>query len=194
MEALSLVPASLRILACPEDSHSSFAPLVEEAGFQIIAGPKENVLERFCITIRRFSITRLIRATGDNPFVFTDAAAAVNAEAMALNADYSGYGGIPTGAGVESVSARALLRAGAEAASPYEQEHVCPYLYNHPELFKLHRPLAPLRWQDAGLPVRLTVDTGEDYDRARELYAALKDDPQRYFGHIIIKRYAEIFK
>jgi spore coat polysaccharide biosynthesis protein SpsF len=194
MQALNLVPASLRILACPEDSFSSFEPLAEDAGFQIIAGPKENVLERFCMAVRRFSITRLIRATGDNPFVFTDAAAAINTEAMALNADYSSYSGIPTGAGVESVSARALLRAETEASSPYEQEHVCPYLYNHPELFRLHRPLAPLRWQDADHLIRLTVDTGEDYDRARELYAALKDDPQRYFGPVIIKRYAEIFK
>jgi spore coat polysaccharide biosynthesis protein SpsF len=194
MQVLNLVPASLRILACPEDSFSSFKPLAEDAGFQIIAGPKENVLERFCIAVRRFSIMRLIRATGDNPFVFIDTAAAVIAEAMALNADYSGYSGIPIGAGVESVSARALLRAEAEAASPYEQEHVCPYLYKHPELFRLHRPLAPLRWQDTDLPVRLTVDTSEDFDRAKELYAALKDDPQRYFGPVIIKRYTEIFK
>jgi spore coat polysaccharide biosynthesis protein SpsF len=194
MQALNLVPASLRILACPEDSLSSFKPLAEEAGFQILAGPKENVLERFCIAVRRFSITRLIRATGDNPFVFTDAAAAVNAEAMVLNADYSGYSGIPIGAGVESIRASALLRAGSEATSLYEQEHVCPYLYSHPELFRLHRPLAPPRWQDADLPIRLTIDTSEDFDRAKELYAVLKDDPQRYFGTIIIKRYAEIFK
>ena len=194
MQALCRVPAGIRILACPEDSLASFTPLAEEAGFQIFAGPKENVLERYCLAIRRFSITRVIRATGDNPFVFTDAAAAINAEGAALNADYSGYSGLPLGAGVESVCAAALLRAESEAASDHEKEHVCPYLYNHGELFRLHRPLAPLRWQDSFPPVRLTVDTQEDFDRAKELYAALKDDPQRYLGPAIIKRYTEIFK
>ena len=193
MEALNNVPARLRILACPEDSLAALSPLADEAGFQIIAGPKEDVLERFCMAIRHFSINRVIRATGDNPFVFADAAAALNAEATALNADYSGYSGLPHGAGVESVSADALLRAGTEAALPYEREHVCPYLYNHPELFRLHRPLAPPQWQDNS-SIRLTVDTQEDFDRAAELYAAIKDDPQRYTGSAIINRYMEIFK
>jgi len=203
MEALNHVPSNLRVLACPEDSLSSFSPLAAEAGFQIISGPKEDVLERFCIAIRRYSIDRVIRATGDNPFVFADAAAAINAEGAALNADYAGYSGIPYGAGVESVCAAALLRASKEAATPYEREHVCPYLYNHPEIFRLHRPLAPLRWQDclfAGSQtakngsIRVTVDTEEDFERATELYGALKNFPNRHNGDIIIKKYREIFK
>jgi len=191
MEALNNIPADLRILACSEDSLSSFSPLAKEANFQIFAGPKEDVLERYCQAIDRFSVDRVIRATGDNPFVFADAASAINAEAMALNADYAGYSGLPYGAGVESVSASALLRARKEAVSPLEREHVCPYLYNHAELFRLHRPLTPLHWQ--GGSMRLTVDTQEDYDRAVKLYAALKNEPQRYSGSSIIRRYTEIF-
>ena len=191
MEALNHVPAGLRILACPEDSVCEFTPLAEKCGFKIITGPKDDVLERYCGTIRHFSIKRVIRATADNPFVFTDAAAAINAEALALNADYSGYSGLPEGAGVESVNAAALLRAGNEASLPYEREHVCPFLYTHPELFSLHRPLAPIRWQASG--IRLTVDTQEDFEIAKKLYTALKNEEQRYHGPIIIRKYTEIF-
>jgi len=191
MEALNQIPCDLRVLACPEDSLSSFAPLAQKAGFQILAGPKDDVLERYCIAIRRFSITRLIRATGDNPFVFTDAACAINAEALALNADYSGYSGLPLGAGIESVNASSLLRAHGETSCAYDREHVCPHLYAHPESFKLHRPLAPLRWQNPD--IRLTVDTQDDYDRAEKLYAALKEDPRRYHGAVIINIYRKIF-
>jgi spore coat polysaccharide biosynthesis protein SpsF len=192
MEALNHIPADMRILACTEDSLSYFAHLAAEAGFEIFAGPQDDVLQRYCQAIRRYKLTRVIRATGDNPFVFTDAACAINAEAMALNADYSGYSGIPVGAGVESVFAAALLRAESETPSPYDREHVCPYLYTHPELFSLHRPIAPLRWQ--GKDIRLTVDTQEDFDRALVLYGALKNGPLRYQGPAIIKKYAEIFK
>ena len=191
MEALNHVPANLRILACPDDSLSSFEPLAGKAGFEIITGPKEDVLERFCLTIRHFGIKRLIRATADNPFVFADAASAINAEAMALNADYAGYSGLPLGAGVESVNADALLRAGTDASSSHDREHVCPWLYSHPEQFSLHRPLAPLRWQ--GLDIRLTVDTQDDYEQAKLLYSALKDNPQRYNGNIIINTYRSVF-
>ena len=195
MEVLNNVPADLRILACSEDSLSAFSPLAKEANFQILAGPKDDVLERYCQVIDRFSVDRVIRATGDNPFVFTDAASAINAEAMALNADYAGYSGLPYGAGVESVSATALLRARKEAVSPLEREHVCPYLYNHAELFRLHRPLAPIRYQDCSQngSMRLTVDTQEDYDRAVKLYGALKNEPLRYHSYTIIRRYTEIF-
>jgi spore coat polysaccharide biosynthesis protein SpsF len=192
MEALNLVPADLRVLACAQDSLSAFKPLAKQAGFEIFAGPKDDVLERYCQVIRQYKIKRVIRATGDNPFVFTDAAAAINAEAMALNADYAGFSGLPYGAGVESVSASALLRAGTEASAPSEREHVCPYLYAHHEIFSLHRPYAPLRWQGADL--RLTVDTREDFDRALVLYNALKNESLRYYGFTIIKKYGEIFK
>jgi spore coat polysaccharide biosynthesis protein SpsF len=191
MQSLNHVPANLRILACSEDSFSSFAPLAAEAGFQIIAGPKEDVLERYCMAVRHFSIDRVIRATADNPFVFTDAAAAINAEAMALKADYAGYCTLPHGAGVESVCAKALLRAAAAASSPFEREHVCPYLYNHGDIFSLHRPLAPLRWQ--GQDIRLTVDTQEDYEKAKELYSSLKDNPFKFNGSVIINEYNKIF-
>jgi spore coat polysaccharide biosynthesis protein SpsF len=194
MEALNRVPADIRVLACPEDCAAPFAPLAAEAGFELLSGPKDDVLERYCLAIRRFGIRRLVRATGDNPFVFADAAAAVTAESLALGADYAGYGGLPPGAGVESVSAAALLRAETEAAAGYEREHVCPYLYGHPEFFTLHRPLAPLRWQ--GPALRLTVDTAEDYRRAAELYAALDrfdGGEERYRGTGILKIYRELF-
>jgi spore coat polysaccharide biosynthesis protein SpsF len=198
MEGLNRVPADIRLLACPEDCRRSFAPLAAEAGFEIVTGPKEDVLARYCIAVRRRNISRVIRATGDNPFVFADAAAAINAEALALGADYAGYSGLPCGAGVESVGAAALLRAETEAAAPSEREHVCPYLYGHGELFRLHRPLAPLRWRGdpaAAAVLRLTVDTAEDYERARELYAALDRlcGEERYRGPAVIGAYREIF-
>lgn len=197
MEALNYVSADLRILACPGDCAASFAPLAAEAGFELLSGPKDDVLSRYCLAIRRFTLSRIIRATGDNPFVFVDAAAAINAEALALGADYSGYNGLPYGAGVESLNAASLLRAEAEAAAGYEREHVCPYLYGHPELFFLHRPLAPLRWQGPhGKAMRLTVDTPEDYEHARELYTALDrlgDGEERYRGTGILKVYKELF-
>jgi len=197
MEALNRMPAELRVLACAEDSESAFAELAEEAGFTLFAGPKEDVLGRFCLCIRNFGIQHLIRATGDNPFVFTDAVNTITTEALTLNADYAGYSGLPLGSGVEYVNVKALLRAGDEAASQYDREHVCPYLYTHPEKFLLHRPLAPQYWQFPDL--RLTVDTQQDYEQAQVLYAALDRlenagklaEGERYKGEVIINAYID---
>jgi spore coat polysaccharide biosynthesis protein SpsF len=192
MEALLLVPCDMRILACPEDSRVSLEPLAERAGFKLCTGSKEDVLGRYCTVIRKYSPDRVIRATADNPFVFTDATQAIVQEAAALNADYACYSGIPIGSGVEAVSAEALLRAEREAQKPQEREHVCPYLYGHPELFRLHRPLAPAQWQfpNQNVPLSLTVDTMEDYLRAKDIYQTLTEKAQgadRYLGAAIIK-------
>ena len=206
MEALRFLACEAKILACPEDSVSAFAPLAEEAGFSLIPGPKDDVLARYCLAIRQCGAERIIRATGDNPFVFVDAAYALNQEALALDADYAAYSGLPYGAGVESVAGEALLRAEREADDPAEREHVCPYLYGHPELsrrgpsslvgfgggFRLHRPPAPAHWQAPAL--RVTVDTKEDYERALVLYEELLSLPEeeRNRGENVIAAYRRL--
>ncbi|GAB1483890.1 hypothetical protein MASR2M78_27060 [Treponema sp.] len=133
-------------------------------------GSKEDVLSRYVKASRFIDADCIIRCTGDNPFVFTDALDSIVQEALLLQSDYASYSGLPYGVGVEVIKAQALYRADAEAQSPYEREHVCPYLYAHGELFLLHRPLAPLPLRSPAL--RLTVDTREDYERALTLYAS----------------------
>lgn len=186
MEALNGVNCEVKVLACPESCVSAFAPLAAEAGFEILPGPGEDVLARYCLAARRFKPDRIVRATGDNPFVLIDAAEAIRVESEALGADYAVYSCIPHGSGVQCVSAEALLRAEREAPTCFEREHVCPYLYNHPELFRLHLPLAPLCWQGAELNV--TVDTPEDYENAKALYRFLSTLPleERSRGAAII--------
>ena len=193
MEAFNSFSCDAKILACPEDSAASFAPLAEEAGFTLITGPKDDVLARYCLVIRKTGAERVIRATGDNPLVFTDAALVLNHEAVSLGADYAAYTGLPYGAGVECVSSAALLRAEKEAKAQPEREHVCPYLYAHPELFILHRPKAPLKWQAA--EHRITVDTEDDYKRVSALYAGLLSLPrkERNLGENVIAVYKRVF-
>jgi spore coat polysaccharide biosynthesis protein SpsF len=209
MEALNAVPCDLRILACPEDCEKSFKPLADREGFALHTGSKEDVLARFCSALRDSRIMpdldrtepgrqcMVIRATGDNPFVFADAARAILGEALALGSGYAAYAGLPPGAGVEAVYASALFTAEREAREQPEREHVCPYLYGHPGRFLLHRPLAPGKWR--GEEMRLTVDTGEDYQRAARLYEALDETlnkalgENRYDGEAIIAAYKKCF-
>ncbi|MHB9295492.1 putative spore coat polysaccharide biosynthesis protein SpsF [Pillotina sp. SPG140] len=184
MEALLHISSDAFIVVCPHDCVKQFEPLAQEKHFELLAGSKADVLNRYCDAIRHFHIDTVIRATADNPFVFADAAQMLLQEALDVGADYAAYHGLPYGAGVEIVRAESLLRAEREAAEPYHREHVCPYLYGHPELFLLHRPLAPKIWQ--GQNRRITVDTIEDYQKAQRLYTALPQDKSRYEGAVIL--------
>jgi len=78
--------------------------------------------------------------------------------------------------GAEVVSAAALHAAWREATKDYERQHVTPYIYQHPEQFRLINVESPtdqshLRW---------TVDTKEDLDFVRAIYARL--DGSGVFG------------
>lgn len=194
MEALTHVEADTRVLACPQDCARDFEPLAQRAGFRVVVGPKDDVLARYCVAVRVTGADRVIRATGDNPFVFADAASALAAEAESIGADYAAFAALPYGAGVEAVASEALLRAEREATLPAEREHVCPFLYTHPDFFLLHRPLAPREWR--GGTMRVTVDTPDDYARAQVLCARLsaRGESAPFSGERIIAAYRAAFE
>jgi len=89
-------------------------------------------------------------------------------------ADYGSTADCPLGIGAEVFTMDAINRAHREAVEPYQREHVTPYFYEQPGRFRT----APLNVQPHlhGLTkdrVRLTVDTAEDLELARDIYARL---------------------
>jgi spore coat polysaccharide biosynthesis protein SpsF len=173
MARLSLVPADLRVLATDEASAKALEPAAARRGFELLVGPAEDVLARYCLAIRRFGIDVLLRATGDNPLVSHELASLLVERRAFHPSDYAGFMGMPSGMGVELVAAEALLRAEAEAREGREREHVCPYLYEHPDLFRIDRPDAPDEYLLPGASV--TVDTDRDYESMLRIYGALFD-------------------
>ena len=78
---------------------------------------------------------------------------------------------IPLGLDVEIVRSDALARAWHEDRNPASREHVTPYIYHHPELFRIgdfgcDEDHSSLRW---------TLDTPEDFELASRIYG--------HFGH-----------
>lgn len=173
MARLALVPAEARVLATDEASAAALAPAAERRGFALLVGPADDVLARYCLAIRRFGIDLVIRATGDNPLVSHELASLLLERVLRVASDYAGFVGMPVGMGVEVIRSDALLRAEAEAREAPEREHVCPYLYGHPELFLIDQPDAPPAYVLEG--ARVTVDTEADYDDVLRIFGALYD-------------------
>jgi spore coat polysaccharide biosynthesis protein SpsF len=66
----------------------------------------------------------------------------------------------------------ALERADALDRSPASREHATPYIYRHPEAFRLLHVAAT---EDAS-EHRWCVDTAEDYELVRRIYEVMGDD------------------
>lgn len=175
MRRLRGVKADERILATDADGARALAGVAAEFGFAVFAGPKDDVLGRYAMAVDAFGLGRVVRATGDNPFVSVPLAQLAMAAADDSGAEYVGLVGMPVGMGVEVVDAAALLRAAGSAADPFDREHVCPFLYNNPDRFTVLRPACPAGYR---LPEgRLTVDTADDFERALAIVESLGPEP-----------------
>ncbi len=157
------------IVATTEDSVSDIQEALQGYDYvKFFLGSKKNVLERYFLAAKNFGSKIIIRATGDNPLVcpeFLDKALELHFDA---EADLTHYLGIPLGTGVEIINKEALFLTYKNTRSPYDQEHVTPFIYKNRDSFKVLEPLS------SGLyyapEIRVTVDIPEDIARVRKIF------------------------
>lgn len=140
-------------------------------------GSEHDVLDRYYCAAKEFRAEIVVRITSDCPLIDP----AVTDETIAAffdeHVDYASNTVPPTfprGLDVEVFTFKALERAWMESTNSYEREHVTPYFYEHPELFRL----GSIRNQTDCSRHRWTLDTTEDLMLIRELYDRLgnRDD------------------
>lgn len=189
------IKADKYFVATDEQSLDALSPIAKRNDYEIFAGPLENVLERFCLLIKKTNADIVIRATADNPFLFYDAATSLleqfERRLQTGNVDYITYTGLPHGSGIEIFKGESLLKAQKLTSDPYDTEHVGPSLYNHPENFTSLLIPSPKEWNFPEL--RTTVDTYSDYRRAQEVVKLLGEKDAPYKSEQIIKAFQNDF-
>jgi len=145
------------------------AVLAARLGARVYRGDQHDVLGRIVAAAEAHGFSRLLRATGDNPFVDIGGPARALA-LLAPGVDYACEDGMPVGAAVEAVTLAALARSAAEATDPADREHVTTFIKAHPDRYRCIRRRAPAAL--CAPDVRLTVDTPSDLAWLRSLVAA----------------------
>ena len=161
--------------------------LVCDHGYQIWRGSEDNVLERFYECAKRYKADIIVRLTGDNALI--DAGIIDEGISYFKNHayDYVFYReGLPVGMAIEIFSYDALNIAYENATDSQCLEHVTPYLYRNPQLFRVRR--VPCAGQDQS-QLRWTMDTEEDKKLILDIYEHLYQDGE-YFSYLdILKAY-----
>ncbi len=148
--------------------------LAQKEGILSFSGSEEDVLDRFYQACKKFNIQVIVRVTGDCPLA--DPAIIENAIDLFLknNNDYISNVHPPTfpdGLDVEIFSFQVLKKAWEEAKKKSEREHVTPYIWNHPELFKLKNFENDRDWSK----LRLTVDELVDFELISKIIKEFKN-------------------
>ena len=170
------VNADNYVLATDENSYNAYIEIANAAKFDLFAGEKDDVLNRFCSVIKKYSADFVLRITGDNPFICFEAANESLVQINKLNCDYFTYSGLPHGSGVEVFNAKSLLKANKLTNSAYDHEHVGPALYLHKE-----------KWNYPNL--RTTIDTPDDYNIAKKRATFLIENKFNKENYLSLKEF-----
>jgi spore coat polysaccharide biosynthesis protein SpsF len=148
-----------------------------EIGVMVCRGSESDVLARYAQAAREVRAEVIVRVTSDCPLIDPDVVDFVVAafRASCPPADYASntqQRTYPRGLDVEVLSAAALARANRDAHTETQREHVTPYVYQNPAMFRL---VSVTNDRDLGR-YRFTVDTAEDLAFVRAVYARLDGD------------------
>jgi len=150
--------------------------LAAAEGWPVVRGSETDLLDRYLVAARAHDAEVVVRITSDCPLIDPDVIDATVRAFRAADVDYASNTleppTYPRGLDVEVVARAALERGGREDADPSWREHATPYLYRHPELFRLLRVPA----DDHHADVRWTLDTPEDYQLIGRIYEAFGRD------------------
>lgn len=141
----------------------------------VYRGSEDDVLDRYYQTARQFNASEIIRITSDCPLIeptvidhliasYRSTVPSVDYASDTITRTY------PRGLDAEIFSFAALEKTWQEDQSGW-REHVTPYIYNHPEQFRLLAITNPVDYSHH----RWTVDTPEDFDLVTRIY--------EHFGH-----------
>lgn len=185
----------IAVLTTTHPADDEIVDFCKERDVLCYRGPEEDVLARYHRVALQREPNAIVRITSDCPLIDPDVTDQV---IKAFKDSYPVYDYVsntfkqtyPRGLDTEVFSFQALDIAFANADKPAEREHVTPYLYQHPKLFKLlnvpsKENLSQYRW---------TVDTIDDFTlirlilehlypknpnfRLKDILALLKEHPE----------------
>jgi len=144
----------------------------EENNRNFFRGDLDNVLNRFYETSLKYKADVIVRITGDCPLI--DPSIVDKVILGFFDGDYDYYSNanpptFPDGLDTEVFSFPTLETAYRKAKLKSEQEHVTPYIRNHPELFKIGNLVSEVNFEKH----RWTLDNQEDYEFLSKIFESL---------------------
>ncbi|UCF31671.1 MAG: UDP-2,4-diacetamido-2,4,6-trideoxy-beta-L-altropyranose hydrolase [bacterium] len=168
--------------------------IAEEAcrnGVASYRGSEENVLERYYEAAVKAGAEVIVRVTSDCPLLDPQVLTGMLNSFTGRKSDGESIDYLsntlertfPRGLDVEIFTYSALEKAHMEAKETFEREHVTPYMYNHPDIFRLRNyrsdtDLSEHRW---------TLDVEDDFTLIKEIYGSLFEEGEVFTTDDVVR-------
>jgi spore coat polysaccharide biosynthesis protein SpsF len=142
----------------------------QRLGTEAFRGSEQDVLDRYYRAAQQAGAEVVVRITSDCPLIDPEVSDKTIQKFLVERPDYASNAlerTYPRGLDTEVMTFAALECAWTEARQAYQREHVTPFLYQHPERFKL----LSVKGDHDYSQYRWTLDTPEDLEFLRAVYA-----------------------
>ncbi len=142
----------------------------------IFRGSEKDVLDRYYKCAKKYNFSIIVRITSDNPLIDPEIIDQVITKFKSKNIDFISNEHPPTlpqGFAVEVFSFNALENSWKNAKKNSEREHVSPYMYNNPDLFKLYN----MNFNTDLNHIRCTLDRENDFLFLEKLISSVEKQP-----------------
>lgn len=158
----------IAVATSTDPSDDAVAAFCAGAGIACQRGALDDVLGRVQAAAQALKLDGIVRVSGDSPLL--DPALVRQAVKLFRRGGWDLVTNVqvrsfPKGQSVEVIAAAALERVAEKARKGAEREHVTPYLYANPNLFRIRNLVARVPRPN----LQLSVDTAEDFARIEEI-------------------------
>jgi spore coat polysaccharide biosynthesis protein SpsF len=183
------------LLVATTDRPADDAIVVEcrHCAVPVSRGDENDVLDRYFRAAQLSKADAVVRITSDCPLIDPDVTDKTIRAFLDERPDYASnvlQRTYPRGLDTEVISVPALERAWRAASQRYQRAHVTPYIYEQPNQFKT----VSVTGQGDYSHYRWTLDTPEDLEFIRAVYARLKSHNDFVFQDVLnlLKREPEL--
>lgn len=162
-------------------------PIVEECDRLQVShfrGSENDLLDRYYQAAHANAASAVVRITSDCPLIDPELVDETIRIFKGEGADYASNifpRTYPRGLDTEVFTSAALHRAWREALEPHQREHVTPYFYEHPKVFRLKS----LSGNADHSRYRWTLDTPEDLELLRAIYSRFDNRDDFHWSEVI---------
>ena len=141
-------------------------------------GSENDLLDRYYKAAKKFKAELVVKIPSDEPLMDADVMDTVIRE-MHQNLDKYDFvsnlhpPSYPDGLDVEIMTFKALEIAWKKAKKPYEREHLTPYIWDNPGLFRVGN--VANKYGDMFMTHRWTLDYPEDFNFFKAVFSSFKN-------------------
>ena len=178
------------IATTTEDRDNAVEEEAKRLGVNYYRGSEDDVLSRYYHAAKKYDGDVVVRITSDCPLIDSEVSGRI-IEFFLKNRDKYDYVSntlertYPRGLDTEVFTFKALEKAFNEAESKRDREHVTPYIWDNPKLFRIYQ----YKEQADTSELRWTLDTAEDLELIRKVYDYLKERGNEFTMEEVLELY-----